>query len=242
MNNKFVYVYVDEDGLIEEISLNKTSSELVFYKIPETNSGELLTLKKTWDNHPLGFREKYMLVENEAAYFIEKVILIYYNNEQIIISSRKEQEYEDDNTLKRGYVKFDQLIVDFIDGKKGKDLHYYKVEETPQLLTITKKELSDYLQDIELIDAYKVELTKNGQFEMFYHRKKKLLKIKCYKEESNYDALIYFTQQYDPTILLASTEFKLDGKTHTFKNVTLPKLFNIYSPLGRIASFSFKEI
>ncbi len=232
--NEFVYVYVDEDGLIEEISLNEISSSLAYYKLPKINSGELLSLKEN-----RGRVEKYMLIENESAYFVEQVSLIYYNDDQIVISPRKEQEYEEDESLKSGYVKFDNLLLDFIEGTK--DLHYHKVEETIPLLTITKRENTDYLNDVETLNLYKVdEFLKQAEIELIYRRKKKSLKVKCFKSEGTVS--IYFTIQHDSTIILESIDFKLDGKEHTFKDIQLPKKFDTYSPIARISTFSFKEI
>lgn len=243
-NRKFLYIYTDQDEMIQEIKTSaKDKAELNEYLIPVDQGEEFLALKEKW-NQAYGYKEPHILLSNDGQFCPQEVMYVYYEKKKNTIKSigSATQEYLDkDKNLIQGKTKRTPLIDGFMDKKP---FHNYKVKEGSPLLEFVEQDLNQEVEfkDMQLLKRSKIDFIEKGrEIELRYDRKRKELLVHSVYKLPSSSIWLHFTKKNDRTVLYHSVNVKLEGETTLISNIDLPETFDVYSPLHNEHKFLYKE-
>jgi len=240
---KLIYVYTNEMDIIQRIETSSIDVPFNEYLIPEDQGSEFLELKEQWDL-AYGHKPATILLLEDGKYKPKKIIYVYFHKKSFIlkcISPVLLEEYDNDKELNQGIAEMSSLVDDFIAGKKN--LIHYKVEQKDILVEFVEREIHQTIvfKEIDLLKASRISFIKYDSWvDIKYNRKKKEIII-YRKGELGIDGL-YFTKKNDRTVLLLFLEVEYNPRYVEFKNVGLPKEFDIYCFKQEENRFSYKEI
>lgn len=240
-----VYIYSDKNKMIHEISLQPRGDLLEYTTtvIPFNDAAEFLKLYRKCQINGNITDPMHLLEEENGKYVLRKTVYIYYHHKDMVIKSitpRRQQNLDENMELKVGSVAIDELINDFIDGKKAPI--NYKINDEQKLLTIEKiidrdhhKNFIDYinvLEDYKLnrIDEYllTIEHKENGMLNIIKHDD--LLNSRNIE--------LYFVGLYDKTEIFYKTSFMfLENENQIYLHFDIPHEFLIISPDYNIINY-----
>lgn len=169
----------------------------------------------------------------------EFVIYYHHNGSIECISPDSLKEYDEQKNLIKELIKHNDYIQEIINGEAS--LSNFVVENINTNLIELKRRKYASLQKADSINDYKVDF-KQHHILIEYDRNKNILKIK------NILGIIaklhlWFTVKNDPTILILSDEFILNGIDSEFvlTEINLPPKFDLYCNMNRNFTFGYRE-
>jgi len=187
-------------------------------------------------------KNKYLLISDADTFTVEKSIYIYYHfkNKNIrSITPRIQQNLEEDESLRRGLVKVDSLIKEFIDGTKN--MLHYKINDDGALLYIEeiKTQFAEYnfLENIPLLEDYIIDSdNENYTIEILYDNK--TLKIQTTNKEDEATYQLFFVSKTDKTNLYDSLSFDFTDVQTIEIPLSIPDDYIVISSFKKIMKFT----
>ena len=187
--NDVIYVYVDKRRIIREIEFEPHGEFLKhdLVMIPKDKAGPVLELRERWNQNKNTKNNLFVLDNNTFDCNIKKVSYIYYHFKDKTIKAitpRKQENLDKDETLLSGLIIVDDLVMDFINGKRN--MLDFTINDEGYFLVLNEVEREqnsfNVLDNVLLIEDYKLpeELSDDTQIEIIHE--KDLLIIKKLKE------------------------------------------------------------
>lgn len=236
MSRTFIYIYTNEDNIIQEIHNQQIKSKFIKNKVPINDILNDFMIEFNKNNK----KTTCMLRYTEGNFSISPVMVIYYFYDTLSIkavSPSYNAEFDKDQDLRKGYL---EITEDFRKTFPSVVLRKHRIKKEAPFLILEEKPVQQG-RNIHLLKNHKTIISNIDPHALLtYNRKKQELTITRLRELGLTN--LFFTKKNDSTEFYCEIRTTYDKIKQKYKNIDLPQEYDIYIFRDEQLVFEIKEI